>query len=168
MTQWFSILLSCIWSLLATESSQDTMVWPGATRNISQWCSQPHKHESTTTLNSILSFHLPSKQDKINSLVVCDTYLSGFHKDHLYRMVKESNSNIWANQTIVSDQSELTILLCQPMNSLLLMKTTLPWYSGLQLLPSYIYDPWDFKRIFWKTRSLRIKLLKTKPFYIHQ
>ena len=22
------------------------------------------------------------------------------------------------------------------------MKTTLPWYSGLQLLPSYIYDPW--------------------------
>ena len=28
------------------------------------------------------------------------------------------------------------------MNSLLLMKTTLPWYSGLQLLPSYIYDPW--------------------------
>ena len=27
------------------------------------------------------------------------------------------------------------------MNSLLLMKTTLPWYSGLQLLPSYIYDP---------------------------
>ena len=28
------------------------------------------------------------------------------------------------------------------MNSLLLMKTTLPWYSGLQLLPSYVYDPW--------------------------
>ena len=27
------------------------------------------------------------------------------------------------------------------MNSLLLMKTTLPWYSSLQLLPSYIYDP---------------------------
>ena len=22
------------------------------------------------------------------------------------------------------------------------MKTTLPWYSSLQLLPSYIYDPW--------------------------
>ena len=29
-------------------------------------------------------------------------------------------SYIWPNQTIVSDQSELTILLCQPMNSLLL------------------------------------------------
>ena len=57
-------------------------------------------------------------------------------------MVKGRYSNIWPNQTIVSDQSELTILLCQPMNSLLLMKTTLPWYSGLQLLPSYIYDPW--------------------------
>ena len=28
------------------------------------------------------------------------------------------------------------------MNSLLLLKTTLQWYSGLQLLPSYIYDPW--------------------------
>ena len=56
-------------------------------------------------------------------------------------MVKERYSNIWPNQTIVSDQSELTILLCQPMNSLLLMKTTLPWYSSLQLLPSYIYDP---------------------------
>ena len=28
------------------------------------------------------------------------------------------------------------------MNSLLLMKTTLPWYNSLQLLPSYIYDPW--------------------------
>ena len=27
------------------------------------------------------------------------------------------------------------------MNSLLLMKMTLPWYSSLQLLPSYIYDP---------------------------
>ena len=49
-------------------------------------------------------------------------------------------SNIWPNQTIVSDQSELTILLCQPMNSLLLMKTTLSWYSGLQLLPSYIWS----------------------------
>ena len=22
------------------------------------------------------------------------------------------------------------------------MKTTLPWYSSLQLLPSYIHDPW--------------------------
>ena len=57
-------------------------------------------------------------------------------------MVKERYSNIWPNQTIVSDQSELTILLCQLMNSLLLMKTTLPWYSGLQLLPSYIDNPW--------------------------
>ena len=56
-------------------------------------------------------------------------------------MVKERYSNISPNQKIVSDQSELTILLCQPMNSLLLMKTTLPWYSGLQPLPSYIYDP---------------------------
>ena len=64
--------------------------------------------------------------------------------DHIYRMVKESNSNIWPNQTIVSDQSDLTILLCQPMNSLLLMKTTLPWYSSLQLLPSYIHYPWYF------------------------
>ena len=35
--------------------------------------------------------------------------------DHIYRMVKERYSNIWPNQTIVSDQSELTILLCQPM-----------------------------------------------------
>ena len=50
-------------------------------------------------------------------------------------------SNLWPKQTIVSDQSELTILLCQPMNSLLLMKTTLPWYSGLQLVPSHIYNP---------------------------
>ena len=25
--------------------------------------------------------------------------------DHIYRMVKESNSNIWPNQTIVSNQS---------------------------------------------------------------
>ena len=62
--------------------------------------------------------------------------------DHIYRMVKERYSNIWPNQTIVSDQSELTIFLCQPMNSLLLMKTTLPWYSSFQLLPSYIDDPW--------------------------
>ena len=35
--------------------------------------------------------------------------------DHIYRMLKESNSKIWPNQTNVSDQSELTILLCQPM-----------------------------------------------------
>ena len=62
--------------------------------------------------------------------------------DHIYSIVKERYSNIWPNQTIVSDHSELIILLCQPMHSLLLMKTTLPWYSGLQLLPSYIYDPW--------------------------
>ena len=45
---------------------------------------------------------------------VADTGLVGGN-DHIYRMVKESNSNIWPNQTIVSDQSELTILLCQPM-----------------------------------------------------
>ena len=61
-------------------------------------------------------------------------------KDHVYRMWKVKYSNIWPNQTIVSDQSELTILLCQPMNSLLLMKTSLPWYSSLQLLPSYIWS----------------------------
>ena len=61
-------------------------------------------------------------------------------KDHIYRMVKERYSNIWPNQTIVSHQSELTILLCQPMNSLLLIKTTLSWYSSLQLLPSYIWS----------------------------
>ena len=36
-------------------------------------------------------------------------------KDHIYRMWKVKYSNIWPNQTIVSDQSELTILLCQPM-----------------------------------------------------
>ena len=60
--------------------------------------------------------------------------------DRIYRMVKERYSNISLNQTIVSDQSELTILLCQLMNSLILMKTTLPWYSGLQLLPSYIWS----------------------------
>ena len=36
-------------------------------------------------------------------------------KDHVYRMWKIKYSNIWPNQTIVSDQSELTILLCQPM-----------------------------------------------------
>ena len=36
-------------------------------------------------------------------------------KDHMYRMVIVKYSNIWPNQTIVSDQSELTILLCQPM-----------------------------------------------------
>ena len=65
-------------------------------------------------------------------------------KDHVYRMVKERYSNIWPNQTIVFDQSELTILLCQPMNSLLQMKTTLPWYRSLQLLPSYIHDPWVY------------------------
>ena len=67
---------------------------------------------------------------------------SGAVNYNIYRMVKESNSNIWPNQTIVSDQSELTILLCQPMTNLLLMKTTLPWFSSLQLLPSYIHDPW--------------------------
>ena len=70
------------------------------------------------------------------------TFTQSNLKDHIYRMVKERYSNIWPNQTIVSDQSELTIPLCQPMNCLLLMKTTLPWNSGLQLLPSYIYDPW--------------------------
>ena len=36
-------------------------------------------------------------------------------KDHVYRMWKVKYGNIWPNQTIVSDQSELTILLCQPM-----------------------------------------------------
>ena len=34
------------------------------------------------------------------------------------------------------------VKLPELMNSLLLMKTTLPWYSGLQLLPSCIYDHW--------------------------
>ena len=46
-------------------------------------------------------------------------------KDHIYRMVKERYSNIWPNQTIGSDQSELTILLCQPINSLLLNENDL-------------------------------------------
>ena len=59
--------------------------------------------------------------------------------DHIYRMVKESNSNIWPNQTIVSDQSELTIILCQPM-IIYVGLTAAAWYSGLQLLPSYIWS----------------------------
>ena len=67
-------------------------------------------------------------------------YLS-WAKDHLYRMVIVEVQQ-YLTKPNHSDQSELTILLCQPMNSLLLMKTTLPWYSNLQLLPSYIYDPW--------------------------
>ena len=83
--------------------------------------------------------HDQSWWEQVQESVTDNTLLS---KDHVYRMVKERYSNIWPNQTIVSDQSELTILLCQPTNSLLLMKTTLPQYSGLQLLPSYIYDPW--------------------------
>ena len=63
-------------------------------------------------------------------------------KDYIYRMVKvqvqqyftKPNHCIWPIRTHYT--------LCQPMNSLLLMKKTLPWYSGLQLLPSYIHDPW--------------------------
>ena len=76
---------------------------------------------------------------------IADCLLCCYSNDHMYRMVKERYSNIWPIQTIASDQSELNILLCQPMNSLLLMKTTLPWYSGFQLLPSYIYDPWLYQ-----------------------
>ena len=44
-----------------------------------------------------------------------DSPHSRLPKDHIYRMIKEKYSNIWPNQTIVSDQSELTILFCQPM-----------------------------------------------------
>ena len=43
------------------------------------------------------------------------------------------------------------------MNSLLLMKTTLPWYSGLQLLPSYIYDPWVKGYFYLKSRFMMKK-----------
>ena len=75
-------------------------------------------------------------------------------------MVKERYSNIWLNQTIVSDQSELTILLCQPMNSLLIMKTTLPWYSSLQLLPSYIYDPWFLCSLYSAVFLLKVSCMK--------
>ena len=61
--------------------------------------------------------------------------------DHIYRMVKERYSNIWPNQTIVPDQSELTILLCQPMIIYICrILTASAWYSGLQLLPSYIWS----------------------------
>ena len=64
-------------------------------------------------------------------------WVTEIFNDHLYRMVKESNSNIWPNQTIVSDQSELTLLSCQPMIRIL---TAAAWYSCLQLLPSYIWS----------------------------
>ena len=59
---------------------------------------------------------------------------------YVYRMAKERYSNIWPNQTIVSDQSELTILLCQPMNYICRILTAAAWYSDLQLLPSYIWS----------------------------
>ena len=86
-------------------------------------------------------------------------------------MVKERYSNIWPNQTIVSDQSELTILLCQAMNSLLLMKTTLPWYSSLQLLPSYIYDPWlcrNFTSMYFLLVACQMHLWGQSNFWFHQ
>ena len=68
--------------------------------------------------------------------------------DHIYRMVKKSNSNIWPNQTIVSDQSILTILLCQPMNYICIL-TAAAWYSGLQLLPSYIWLLTETEKLIW-------------------
>ena len=77
---------------LGTESSQDTMVWPEATRNISQH------------LNSILSFpdHLPSKQDKINSLVVCDTICLDFKRFHEYFLKnKKLEDEIIENKTFL-------------------------------------------------------------------
>ena len=86
--------------------------------------------------------------------------------DHVYRMVKERYRNILPNQTIVSNQSELTILLCQPINSLLLMKTTLPWYSSLQLLPSYIYDHWS-EDSEPKTQPLGLELMMYYQPYPH-
>ena len=62
-------------------------------------------------------------------------------KDHVYRMWKVKYSNIWPNQTIVSDQSELTILLCQPMNSLLSNEDNLAmvqWPSTITILFIYM------------------------------
>ena len=83
------------------------------------YCSQEQERwrsPSPTVFNS----RSPWERFNFNSLTLD---MSVEAKDHIYRMVKERYSNIWPNQTIVSDQSELTILLCQSMNSLLLMKT---------------------------------------------
>ena len=57
--------------------------------------------------------HGISHRDQIILHTCNQTFVS--LKDHVYRMWKVKYSNIWPNQTIVSDQSELTILLCQPM-----------------------------------------------------
>ena len=58
-------------------------------------------------------------------------------KDHVYRMVKVKYSNIWPNQTIVSNQS---LYFC--VNQWLYMyvvKTTSAGHSDHQLLPFYIW-----------------------------
>ena len=46
------------------------------------------------------------------------------------------------DQTIVSDQSELTILLCQQMNSLLLNEDDLAMVQKPSTITYPIYDPW--------------------------
>ena len=61
--------------------------------------------------------------EKIESWVGLSSVSS---KDHLYRMVIVEVQQYLTKPNVVSDQSELTILLCQPMNNLLLMKMTLP------------------------------------------
>ena len=50
-------------------------------------------------------------------------------------------SNIWPNQTIISDQLELTILLCQPINSLLPNEDDLAMVQRPSTI-TILYDHW--------------------------
>ena len=52
------------------------------------------------------------------------------------------------------------------MNSLLLMKMTLPWYSSLQLLPSYIYDLWvEFLLLLKDVSNFNIRFVASAWFF---
>jgi len=69
----------------------------------------------------------------LNMFVLNNLEILVFTNDHIYRMVKESGSNIqhciWPIYTFVSTNDYICRIL-----------TAAAWYSGLQLLPSYIWS----------------------------
>ena len=89
--------------------------------------------------------------------------------DHVYRMWKVKYSNIWPNQTIVSDQSELTILLCQPMIIYVCSEDDVNWVqrpSTFHILYTWSLD--DLNNTFTTTTiTLQHSSLDQRHNYLH-
>ena len=115
----FRLCVPMVWRLWTCHST----ISPGSLSS--------HSPPSPLSLNSVCRA-TRSRRSRTKHSQVINIVQHCQANDHIYRMVKESNSNIWpirTHYTFVSTNDYTCRIL-----------TAAAWYSSLQLFPSYIWS----------------------------